>query len=306
MNKICVVGRTNIDFICTVDKYPPEDSKISFYEKFTEGGGQGSTASCCIAHLGGAVDFFSIVGTDHYGEFCINKLKDFNINTDTISRSHISTTPVSYIFVNINTGARTIFYEQSSLPSIDLTDSLKHSIVSADYILLDPSVHHLAEYLAAINPKGSIIYDCERMKEGTDMMIQLADYLVPSKDFLYDDSLNIKGHTLSERIINLSSNIPGQLIVTAGEDGAYFVHESYLYHVTSPKVLVKDTTGAGDNFHGALTLALAQNMEIGDAVMFAVAIASLSCQDYGSRSGLPQYAKALHIARGLTITRTSI
>jgi sulfofructose kinase len=178
--------------------------------------------------------------------------------------------------------------------------------VSSDFILLDPSIHHLIEYIAAINPKGSIIYDCERMKEGTDLMMQLADYLVPSKNFLFDDSLNIKGDSLPDRVIDLSSNIPGQLIVTAGKDGAFFIHESNLYHVLPPKVLIKDTTGAGDNFHGALTLALAQNMEIGDAVMFAVAVASISCENFGSRLGLPEYSKALHIARGLSITRKSI
>jgi sulfofructose kinase len=60
-----------------------------------------------------------------------------------------------------------------------------------------------------------------------------------------------------------------------------------------------DTVGAGDNFHAAFALALAKGFDLHQTVKFSVAVASLSCRDYGGRNGVPNLKQALAAAATL-------
>jgi sulfofructose kinase len=48
-----------------------------------------------------------------------------------------------------------------------------------------------------------------------------------------------------------------------------------------------DTLGAGDVFHGAFTLGLAEGRPIEDVIRRASAVAALKCTRFGGRSGIP-------------------
>ena len=50
---------------------------------------------------------------------------------------------------------------------------------------------------------------------------------------------------------------------------------------------VKDTLGAGDVWHGAFTLALAEGRQVEQAIGFAGAAAALKVRNGGGRSGAP-------------------
>lgn len=52
-------------------------------------------------------------------------------------------------------------------------------------------------------------------------------------------------------------------------------------------VNVVDTTGAGDVFHGALAVALAEKMPTKEAIRFASAVAAMKCTQPGGRAGIP-------------------
>jgi sulfofructose kinase len=58
-------------------------------------------------------------------------------------------------------------------------------------------------------------------------------------------------------------------------------------HCPAFPVATVDTLGAGDVFHGAYTLALAEGRLIGEAIRFAAAAAAIKCSRPGGRSGAP-------------------
>ncbi len=93
--------------------------------------------------------------------------------------------------------------------------------------------------------------------------------------------------------------VSGNLIVTHGEKGAYYITGDTLYHVAAPEVNAVDTVGAGDNFHAAFALALAKGFDLHQTVKISVAVASLSCMAYGGRKGVPDWKKALTTAETL-------
>ncbi|TIP54769.1 MAG: hypothetical protein E5X68_36445, partial [Mesorhizobium sp.] len=63
--------------------------------------------------------------------------------------------------------------------------------------------------------------------------------------------------------------------------------------VEAPKVKAVDTLAAGDVFHGAFAVGLAEAMPMEEALRFASAAAALKCLRFGGRLGAPNRAETL-------------
>lgn len=61
----------------------------------------------------------------------------------------------------------------------------------------------------------------------------------------------------------------GAVYVTVGSKGCYWLENDQLKHQAGKVVDVVDTTGAGDVFHGAFAVAVAEKMETRQAVIFS-------------------------------------
>lgn len=300
---VVVIGRSCLDYIAVVEKFPLENQKVPLNFRLTEGGGQGGTASCCISRLGGQVAYIGRLGDDAEGRFCLKRLTDFKVDTKFVDIVKNGKTPVAYIFVTATGGARTILYERNALPGIILETWIADLARKSGVVLLDPEVTYLGGPLkAATAGSTKIVYDAERWREGIEAIMETADFFIPSSEFLDSRQLEFHNFPLSRKIIALNSRVQGQLIVTHGENGAYYVSGNKLCHVAAPPVNAIDTIGAGDNFHGAFALALKKGLTLPEAVKFSVAVASLSCRQYGGRNGVPTWAEARALAATLTET----
>ena len=87
--------------------------------------------------------------------------------------------------------------------------------------------------------------------------------------------------------------------VTLGSRGSLWWLDGGLAHVPALPVVVQDTTGAGDVFHGALAAALAERMELLEAARFASAAASLKCALGNGWDGMPDRAAVEQAIRRL-------
>ena len=297
---ILVIGRSCLDYIAVVNRFPEENRKAPLEFRLTEGGGQGGTASCCISRLGGDVAYYGKLGDDEEGRFCLQRLKDFGVATDFVQIVRGGKTPVAYIFVTAASGDRTIIYERNSLPRITLDKQLKTLAAQTEIMLLDPEVTYLGEELkAAAEGRAKIVYDCERWRQGMEKIMVAADYFIPSAEFLDSDRLKFGNISFRKKIAKLDGMVRGQLVITRGEKGAYYPVDDKLYRVMVPPVNTVDTIGAGDNFHAAFALALQKGFDLHRAVKFSVAVASLSCREFGGRNGIPQFEEAMQVANKL-------
>jgi sulfofructose kinase len=297
---VLVIGRSCLDFIAVVNRFPEENCKAPLEFRLTEGGGQGGTASCCISRLGGKVAYFGKLGDDDEGRFCLQRLKDFGVNTGFIEIIRGGKTPVAYLFVTAASGNRTIIYERNSLPRITIDEQIKSLAAQTEIVLLDPEVTYLGQQLkTAAESRIKIVYDCERWRQGIEDIMVSADYFIPSAEFLDSDRLNLGRLSFRQKIKKLDAMVRGQLVVTRGERGAYYPVDAKLYQVVPPPVKAVDTIGAGDNFHAAFALALKKKMDLHMAVKLSVAVASLSCREYGGRNGIPDFQEAMAVAEKL-------
>lgn len=299
---VLVIGRNCVDYIAVVEDFPAENTKVPLKNRMMEGGGQGGTSSCCISQLGGKVACVGTLGADDEGRFCLKRLKDYNVITNYFKIMHGGRTPIAYLFVTESNGNRTIIYEKNDLPKIGIIDIPPDLISQASVILLDPETTYLGADLRALAAKNTkIVYDCERWRDGISDMMQAADYFAPSSEFLDAKELQFRSGGLPERIFELNRMVRGTLIVTNGENGAYFISAGRLHRVPAPQIRVKDTTGAGDNFHAAFSYAVSQGYGLQRSVKFSVAVASLSCREYGGRDGLPDFEEAVNLAEQLDV-----
>ena len=76
--------------------------------------------------------------------------------------------------------------------------------------------------------------------------------------------------------------------VTLGAAGVMWFDGKTVSSAPSPRVKVVDTLAAGDTWHGAFALALAERKELQAAIEFATAVAALKCTRFGGRAGIPK------------------
>ena len=299
---VLVIGRSCLDIISVVDRFPEENQKAPLLFRLQEGGGQGGTAACCISRLGGRMAYVGRLGDDKEGHFCLQRLKDFAVDTTHIDIIKEAQTPVAYIFVTRSTGARTILYESSKLPPIEFSSRMKNLVARSGVLLLDPETTYLAKEVDRLKDADTrVVYDCERWRDGLTEMMAVADYFIPCFDFLVAAETGIGDRSLMEKMKGLKQMIHGELIVTNGKEGAYFIEADRIYHVAAPPVKAIDTIGAGDNFHATFALAIARNMSLRQSVKLSVASASMSCTEYGGRKGIPTWKEATATAKQLTV-----
>jgi sulfofructose kinase len=294
---VLVIGRSCLDYIAVVNQFPDENQKLPLEFRLTEGGGQGGTSSCCIARLGGRVAYVGKLGDDDEGRFCLKRLENFGVTMEFIEIVNGGKTPVAYVFITAGSGARSIIYERNTLPKIKMDAPLKRLITQTGVALLDPEVTYLGGQLKKVaGGKVNVIYDSERWREGIEDIMNTADYFIPSSEFLEADELQFRDISFNQRILKLKNMVTGKLIVTRGEKGAYYIADDTLYHVAAPEINAVDTVGAGDNFHAAFALALSKGFDLHQTVKFSVAVASLSCEQYGGRKGVPTWEQAVAVA----------
>ncbi|MGD8446650.1 MAG: carbohydrate kinase family protein [Desulfobacterales bacterium] len=304
MNKIdvLVIGRSCLDYIGVVNQFPAENQKLPLEFRLIEGGGQGGTSSCCISRLGGKVAYVGKLGDDDEGRFCLKRLEDFGVKTDFIEIVKGGKTPVAYVFITTHSGARSIIYERNALPKIKIDARLKNLVTQTGIALLDPEVTYLGRQLKEVAGNNvKVIYDSERWRDGIEDIMNTADYFIPSSEFLTADELQLHDISFNQKILRLNNMVSGNLIVTHGEKGAYYVTDDTLYHVAAPDIKAVDTVGAGDNFHAAFAMALAKGYDLHQMVKFSVAVASLSCREYGGRNGIPVWSQALAVTENLQV-----
>jgi sulfofructose kinase len=297
---VLVIGRSCLDIIAVVNQFPLENQKWPLEFRLTEGGGQGGTASCCISRLGGRVAYVGKLGDDDEGKVCLKRLEDFGVATEFVEIVKGGRTPVAYVFITADSGARSIIYERNSLPKLNINAALEELVRQTGVVLLDPEVTYLGGQLKNIvGSKVKVIYDSERWREGIEDIMNTADYFIPASEFLAATQLKLDGISFNQKLIKLKRMVAGNLIVTHGQKGAYYITDGKLYHVAVPEVRAVDTVGAGDNFHAAFALALTRGLDLHQTVKFSVAVASLSCREYGGREGVPTWEQALEVASTL-------
>lgn len=279
---VLCVGRACVDEILEVNAYPAEDTKVAALARLREGGGQASTAACLIAHLGGRAAFVGRLGDDEAGAFARGRLAAFGVDLSLLPPSR-GATPAATCVVSRRSGSRTIVYEKLAAQPLTWPEVIPALAARPRIVLVDPQAADLLpRLLAACRKQGAcLLADAERAAPGWEQTWGQATVLAASQSFL---SQAAPGLDPAEGLAAIDRHGSGWSCVTLGAQGCLVRLNGVTHRISAPAVPVRDTTGAGDAFHGALALSLARGAGALAAARTATVIASLCCRGLGGRS----------------------
>ncbi len=282
---IACVGITVLDRVQRVNALPTTGGKFVATDYFEIGGGPAATAAVAIAKLGQQVEFIGRVGGDSVADIMLNELSDYGVNVDNVIRIENASSAFSAILVDDEGERMIINYQDKSLSrDIALLESVDFSTYST--ILCDVRWPEGAKYALEQAKKHGIpsVLDADLSPDSIDDLVELADHVAFSEPGLarYSETEDpIKGLEIAQK------RTSGKVYVTVGAKGCYWLENGELKHQSGKVVDVVDTTGAGDVFHGAFAVAVSEQMETRDAVIFSNTVAALKCTKLGGREGIP-------------------
>ena len=290
MANVLTCGVAVIDFVYYMENFPNEAKKYRTANATIVGGGNAANSSVAIQRLGGNATLISRVGNDEVGEIIVSGLDQENVDCTFIRRFNGIKSSFSSIYVN-NTGERQIMNFRDPQFPIS-TEWFPEKIPEhIDVILADNRWTTGAIDLFKKARQQGIpgIIDVERTIEADlEQALQLASHIAFSGEGLeeYRGTGN-KG----EQILQIAKDTGNWVCVTVGEHGVIWSDGNSVEHLPAFSVDAKDTLGAGDTWHGAFALAIAEEMKIIDAIQFASAAAALKCTKIGGRGSSPVRAE---------------
>lgn len=283
MTHILVAGQAVLDFIFETETLPTRAEKYRAKSGQIIGGGCAANAAVAVARLGGNVHLAARVGADQIGGLIVDGLRADSVNTDNVAQ--VPGGQSSYSAINIDAaGERQIM----NLRGGDLGEPLDWTHPQVDAVLADTRWHAGALKALTIAKSLGVPGVLDGEAPIPQDLAEAASHVVFSVQGICD----FTGET--DKIAALKAvKLPGWVAVTDGADGVYYLDAGAVIHTPSYIVNVVDTLGAGDVWHGAFTLALAEHMHVEDAIKFASATAALKCTQLGGRAGTPDRATVI-------------
>jgi len=129
-----------------------------------------------------------------------------------------------------------------------------------------------------------VMLDAEKVKAGTAELLKWVDILIADRTF---PKSMLGCDDVRESLETLRKLGPSFVCVTLGKEGSLALYEGEIFKTPAFWVECKDTTGAGDVFHGAFIYGMLRNWEVEEILRFSHGAASLKCRFLGGRSGIP-------------------
>jgi ribokinase len=264
---IAVVGSVNLDIVASVHRFPEPGETLSNAVVNRHPGGKGSNQALAAHRLGASVYMVACTGNDLLADEALANLKSEGVNLDFCKKLESVSTGLALILVSadgenqivVAPGANAAFSPE--LLDVPVTDAIIAQLeVPMETIL------SLAE-----NHEGYFCLNAAPAKEVPESVLQHTDLLIVNE--------------IEARVIgNSLNNFKGLVATTFGSKGASLSREGNLIaNSKAPVVEAVDTTGAGDAFTAALTVALVSGLAPAIALELACQAGAITATRAGAQ-----------------------
>lgn len=280
---VLCVGYACVDINFNAPHHPAADEKLRATNMHTCGGGPAANAAVTIARLGGTVRFSGYLGNDAFGDAHLREFEADGVLANALHRD-ATPTPVAAVTIKPNGDRSIIDYRAPSALASD--DTITLAQFPAKVLLIDG--HQPLLSLALVEEARALgipsVLDAGSVNDGTLLLFNKVDYLITSEKFAKHYSNEDDPRTA---LAALDGSAPF-IACTWGADGVYWQDEYGQHHTPAFDIEPVDTTGAGDAFHGAFALGLAEGLTAKENIRRACATGALTCLKAGARSALPK------------------
>jgi sugar/nucleoside kinase (ribokinase family) len=282
-------GLNAVDHLIVVPEYPAFDTKVRFTEYEKSAGGQTASAMVALQRLGLKTAYAGRFGSDEDGRFGLRAIEYEGVNLDFTEMIDGSDNQVAFIMIDSRSGERTILWDRDERLSYR-PDEAPLDLAGRGRILhLDAHDPPACAVMArAARDAGVIVTaDIDNIYEGLPDLLPLIDVLITSAEFPHRlTGISDERASLVEVKARYGCAITG---ITQGARGALVYCNGEF--IESPACEVpggcRDTTGAGDAFHGGFIYGMLSGEDLETCMKLGNAVAALKCRSLGARAALP-------------------
>jgi sugar/nucleoside kinase (ribokinase family) len=268
---VVAVGLCTVDVVQRVRQLPAPGEKVQSLSVDVAAGGPATNAAVAVAALGGRARLSTVLGTHPLARLAADDLSSCGVELQDTLPARTAPPPVSAVSVRADDGERTVVSHNaagvSAPPVADLTD--------ADVLLLDGHYPELALNAARAARESGIpvVLDAGSWKPVLEELLSYVDVCACSATFTAPKPLT--------NPVVIRTNGPNPVMWSTGSTQG---------EVPAPRTNARDTAGAGDVWHGAFALAVAQlgrvptATEVPATVEYANRAAAIRIQHEGARS----------------------
>jgi sulfofructose kinase len=290
---VLCTGIAVLDLIFRVNTFPRPDIKTQASQFGTINGGNAANAAVAIAHLGARASFAGPLGgpagADSAGDTFLALAAKENIDCSACPRVDGAPSSISAICIDGRGERAIVNYRDEGLTAARASDP-DTLVANADAVIAD---NRFPEFVAdvcraAMKRKIPVVLDADEPRRDSNALLTLVSHVIFSAEGL---RATAGTDHLGRALIDVGKQTTAFLAVTDGANDVLWLDDGELRQIPAYEVDVVDTLGAGDTFHGAFTLMLAEGMRERPAMRFAAATAALKCTRYGGILSAPTRAE---------------
>jgi sulfofructose kinase len=285
--RVVCAGMSVMDRIMQVERFAAEATKVyaSGYDEV--GGGPAATAAVAISRLGGDAFLIARVGDDPTGRAIREELVGHGVDVSALRSLAGARSASSNVTVD-GQGERQITHFRGDGLDVPADWVEPEMFRGAGAVLVDmgwwPGANRVLE-LARLAGIATVLDADLTPDRRSHALLHVAEHVVFSQAAL----ANMSGKTDPDAGLGWArERLPARYLgVTVGAAGYAWLDQDSLHRIPGHAVEVADTLGAGDVFHGAYALGLAEGRPVREAAAFANAAAALKCMRKSGRRGIP-------------------
>jgi sugar/nucleoside kinase (ribokinase family) len=281
---LCAGGAVQ-DIVMRVATFPKAGHKVQASDYVVTIGGQSGNAAVAVARLGGDAFYAGTLGApdDPVASEIVAALEKEGVDCSGTVRVPGAQSSVSLIMLDAE-GEKMIATRRDSGLNDAKLPHIPDLVARADAVLADNRYPLFAVPVCEAAKMRGIprVLDFDKPTEFDDPLLLLSTHVVASADAAREAT----GETdLPAALKKMGQHLDCFLAITDGPAGYYWLERGEVRHAKAFKVDVVDTLGAGDVFHGAFTLRLAETKNEAEAMRFASAAAAIKCTRFGGTTG---------------------
>ncbi|VWX61054.1 putative sugar kinase [Burkholderiales bacterium 8X] len=285
--QVACIGMSGLDRIMRVESFASEGSKIyaSGYDEI--GGGPAATAAVAVQRLGGSARLVARVGDDPTGDAIRGELAGHGVDISLMRTLHGAQSAASNVTVD-DCGERQITHFAGRELDVEADWVDGPALAGAGAVLADMGWRRGATRVLALAAERGIptVLDADLSFDPRAIeLLGLADHVIFAEAAL----TRMSGEADPKRGLQWArSRVRGPYVgVTVGPLGYLWLSGETMHSAPGFRVEAIDTLGAGDVFHGAYALAIAEGCAVTEAARFANAAAAIKCTRASGRRGIP-------------------
>jgi ribokinase len=282
--RVVVVGSINMDLVTQASRFPQPGETLLGGGFVTVPGGKGANQAVASARLGAEVALVGALGDDAFGEQLHEGLRREGVNVEHVRRLDHTGSGTASITVAGGENQIVVVPAANAGVTAAQVDAARAVFARADVVLVQMEIP-LAAVEATLRLGHRlgvpvILNPAPAQKLPTDWLAQ-ARYLTPNQHEL----ATLLGADPGEDFRALMRRAPAPVVLTRGNEGAWYCEQGEPRHQRACDVEVVDSTGAGDTFNAALAVYLHEGLA--PAVRKACAAAALAVTRLGAQPGMP-------------------